>query len=74
MADLGPSGPPEDYLRILSESEQLLDDVDQALTRIREGTYRTCETCGGPIEEARLVAHPVGRRCGEHARASVTAE
>ena len=70
----GPARPPEDYLRILSESERLLDNVDQALTRIRAGTYRTCEACGGTIDEARIMADPAGRRCAEHAALAVTEE
>jgi DnaK suppressor protein len=44
-----------------------LDDVDLALDRLSEGTYRTCETCGAPLSDARLAAAPLQRRCADHA-------
>ena len=71
----GPSAPPderrplEEYERILADAEQLLDAVDRALVRIREGTYRTCEACGQPIGDERLVAEPTTRLCHDHAPA-----
>lgn len=37
--------------------------IEQALTKIREGTYGTCEDCGEPIPEARLRAVPGAIRC-----------
>lgn len=43
-----------------------LDEVALALERMDAGTYGTCETCGGAIEDAQLVAVPVARFCAEH--------
>ncbi len=43
-----------------------LDAVDRALERLRDGSYRTCETCGAPIEEAQLAADPLRTRCRAH--------
>ena len=40
---------------------QLVADIDQALLRIKEGTYGICARCGQPIPEARLEAIPTAR-------------
>lgn len=40
-----------------------LDEVESALSRVRSGTYGTCQTCGRPIAEARLEARPMARTC-----------
>lgn len=47
-----------------------LSDVERALTRLDEGTYGTCETCGGSISVERLDAIPATSRCIEHAGAA----
>ena len=36
----------------------LIDQVTRALQRIDEGTYGTCESCGRPIDAARIKAFP----------------
>ncbi len=46
----------------LDLSEQLRE-VDAALHRFDTGTYGICETCGQPIDPARLAALPAVRRC-----------
>lgn len=43
-----------------------LDAVDRALERLREGTYRLCETCGTSIEQDVLLAQPLRTRCAAH--------
>lgn len=43
--------------------ERLLDQVEKALKRIDEGTYGTCERCGGPIGKERLDAVPYATLC-----------
>ena len=43
--------------------QQTLRRIDVALKRIDEGTYETCEICGGPIGEDRLRAIPWATRC-----------
>ena len=54
-------------LTILTTIEGELADVEQALTRLDEGTYGTCEVCGEAIDDARLDAAPATARCSEHA-------
>jgi RNA polymerase-binding transcription factor DksA len=44
-------------------AQQTLDEVDAALRRIEDGTYGTCEICGGPIGSDRLRALPWARLC-----------
>ncbi len=55
-----------DYVAVLAEAEQVLDEVDQALARLGNGTYGTCEACGVAIDEERLAAMPTARSCGGH--------
>jgi DnaK suppressor protein len=40
-----------------------LQDIDTALTKLEQGTYGQCESCGGPIADARLEAMPAARYC-----------
>lgn len=47
--------------RLGERESQLVADIDQALLRIREGTYGTCARCGEPIAERRLEALPTAR-------------
>ena len=37
---------------------QLVEDIDDALRRIEDGTYGQCVRCGKPIDEQRLKAMP----------------
>src|ERR671916_1081062 len=48
-------------LRLGERQSQMVADIDQALLRIDEGTYGTCQSCGKPIPEARLEALPTAR-------------
>src|SRR5436190_404875 len=41
----------------------LLAKIDQALAKIDEGTFGTCEDCEEPIETRRLEARPVSTLC-----------
>jgi len=50
--------------------ERTLSDVDHALERLREGSYRSCETCGTEIDAALLTSDPVRTSCGAHPRLS----
>jgi DnaK suppressor protein len=56
---------PAPDLSILEDLESELRDVEHALHRLDDGTYGTCEVCGGPIGEARLEAAPATRVCRE---------
>jgi len=38
-------------------------EADQALARVRAGSYGRCETCGEPIAAQRLAARPTATRC-----------
>jgi DnaK suppressor protein len=39
----------------------LIEEIDEALRRIEDGTYGQCERCGKPIDEERLKAMPTAR-------------
>jgi RNA polymerase-binding transcription factor DksA len=43
--------------------EALLDQVDHALTRLDDGSYGRCETCGTIIADQRLAEVPTARTC-----------
>ncbi len=45
------------------ELERELVEIEAALARIAEGTFGTCELCGGAIGRDRLRALPEARRC-----------
>jgi RNA polymerase-binding transcription factor DksA len=55
---------------ILEQVEAELADVERALTRLDDGTYGTCEACGGAIGDARLEAQPAARFCLTHQSAA----
>ena len=42
---------------------ETLTDIDAALAKFDDGNYGVCESCGGPISEARLEAMPAARLC-----------
>ena len=42
---------------------RLLRAIEEALARIRHGTFGTCEACRNPISRARLEAVPWTRLC-----------
>lgn len=50
----------------LDRAEAELAAVERSLERLDDGTYATCEVCGGPIDDDRLVADATTRRCAEH--------
>lgn len=43
--------------------QQTIQEIDDALLRIEEGTYGVCEICGEPIGAERLSAIPWARLC-----------
>ena len=47
-----------------------LEEVAAAITRLDNGTYGTCESCGVAINPARLEAMPASRFCIDHASRS----
>jgi DnaK suppressor protein len=40
-----------------------LHEIEDALTKMEDGSYGRCESCGGPISDARLEAMPAARLC-----------
>ena len=59
MADAGTDSFDRDLaLSRLSSEQDSVYEIDEALTRIRQGTYGICEMTGKPIEPARLEAIP----------------
>jgi RNA polymerase-binding transcription factor DksA len=46
--------------------ESSLNEVDEALERLRLGTYRTCQICSAPLDDTALEANPLLSRCGDH--------
>lgn len=59
MADAGTDSFDRDLaLSRLSAEQDALYEIDQAINRIRDGTYGICELTGKPVEPARLEAIP----------------
>ena len=48
-------------LRLGERESQMVADIDQALLRIKEGSYGVCARCGKLIDERRLEALPTAR-------------
>ncbi|MFH1686257.1 MAG: TraR/DksA C4-type zinc finger protein [bacterium] len=46
-----------------SKSGRLVYHIDQALGRIKDGSYGKCHTCGKEIKRERLLAVPHARYC-----------
>lgn len=51
---------------VLGELEIRYRDIQDALKKIEDGTYGTCEISGQAIEEDRLLANPAARTCKAH--------
>lgn len=66
MADAGTDTYDRDVaLGLLSAEQDALYEIEEALERIRNGTYGICELTGRPIEPARLAAIPWTRFTAE---------
>lgn len=64
MADLASDNFEQEFTLGLIEGEQdELRAIDEALTRIEEGTYGLCETCSKVIPAERLRIVPYARLC-----------
>ena len=55
---------------LAGQLKESLDEIDQALARLENGTYGRCEVCGVAIQPARLEAMPASRFCIDHANRS----
>ncbi|PWU11268.1 MAG: molecular chaperone DnaK [Verrucomicrobia bacterium] len=62
QADAGSDAYDRDFaLSLLSQEQDSLYEIDEALKRLDNGTYGTCEMSGKPIPQARLEALPFTR-------------
>jgi DnaK suppressor protein len=50
-------------IQLNQTDSKLLRAIEDALTRIRQGRFGTCEECGQPISIVRLEAVPWARHC-----------
>ena len=49
--------------KLRDRERQLLSKIDEALSRMDEGSFGTCQDCEEPIEARRLEARPVSTLC-----------
>jgi RNA polymerase-binding transcription factor DksA len=62
QADAGSDAYDRDFaLNLLSQEQDALYEIDEALKRVDAGTYGNCEMSGKPISHARLEAIPFAR-------------
>jgi len=47
----------------IDQVDRLLDEVEVALSRIDDGTYGTCSSCGSSIDDHVLATTPTAQRC-----------
>jgi len=50
-------------MKAINRQIKLISKIEQALTRIKEGTYGFCAETGEPIGLKRLIARPVAELC-----------
>ncbi len=68
-ADLGTDNFEQELsLGLIENQEQALTEIDDALERIRQGSFGKCEECGAAIAKGRLDALPYARHCVACAR------
>ncbi|HSE24697.1 MAG TPA: TraR/DksA C4-type zinc finger protein, partial [Pyrinomonadaceae bacterium] len=46
---------------LASRQSQLIEEIDEALGRIEDGTHGQCSQCGKPLDEERLKAMPTAK-------------
>ncbi|KRV50769.1 hypothetical protein AQ490_16740 [Wenjunlia vitaminophila] len=54
----------EVHAKLAASARMVLTDVEQALERMDEGCYGSCQRCGRPVSLARLLIVPQARYCG----------
>jgi len=52
-------------LGLIENNEKMLQEIDEALERIKKGTFGTCTHCSTPVSKARLRAIPLAAYCIE---------
>lgn len=69
MADLGTDNfEQENTLSLLANEQQQLEEIGDALERIKQGSFGRCEECGTDIPKPRLKEIPYARFCVACAR------
>jgi DnaK suppressor protein len=64
MADIATDTYDREFsMGIASNERKIIYDIDDALKRIEDGSYGTCEDCKGIIAKTRLKAIPYARLC-----------
>ena len=58
----------ETDLRLAQSVRDQVAEIDEAIERIRDGSYGVCLDCDKPIQAKRLKARPWSKFCLEHAR------
>ena len=70
-ADIGSESFAQEFsLELLQRDEATLVEIDEALERLKLGTFGLCEGCEEPIPKARLNAVPHARFCVDCQRKS----
>jgi RNA polymerase-binding transcription factor DksA len=68
-ADVGTDAFEQEFtLSLLENQEQVLEEIDAALERVRTGKFGRCEECATAIPKTRLQALPYARYCVTCAR------
>jgi DnaK suppressor protein len=63
-ADQAATAYTKEFLLSIGDAERrLLQQVDEALAKIRRKTYGICDKCGEPVGDKRLLALPFARMC-----------
>ena len=53
----------QDSISLERNLEINLEKINSALSKIEDGSYATCDSCGNDIEEARLMAYSEATQC-----------
>jgi DnaK suppressor protein len=56
-------GDPGRWGPVLSKVREELDEVEEAMKRVENGSYGRCESCGTTLSAEELDASPLARRC-----------
>jgi RNA polymerase-binding transcription factor DksA len=64
MADIGTDAfEHEMTLGLVEEEADELEEIEEAIERLKKGSYGLCESCKRPIPKQRLIAIPYTRMC-----------
>ena len=64
MADMATDNFDREFnLGLVSNEQQILNQIDEALHKMDEGCFGVCDTCSKPISQKRLQALPYTRYC-----------